>query len=118
MKPDTLNIEIPAGATYKQSLLWKDSNGALVNLTGYAARMMVKRTVTSSAIISISNVSNSQGVITLGGAAGTIDITVNAAHTTTLTAGKYLWAIELESGGGEVTRLLDGEAVVTAEVVK
>jgi hypothetical protein len=55
--------------------------------------------------------------ITLGGAAGTIAIAVSATATAALTAPfSGVYDLELVSGGGEVTRLLEGTATVSPEV--
>jgi hypothetical protein len=56
--------------------------------------------------------------ITLGGVAGTIVINITAAQTTALTAGNYVYDLELTSGGGVVTRILEGSFVVTPEVTQ
>lgn len=54
--------------------------------------------------------------ITLGGAAGTIVITIDADYTSKLTSGSYVYDLELTSSTGTVTRLLEGQFVVTPEV--
>lgn len=56
--------------------------------------------------------------ITLGGSAGTIVINITAAQTTALTAGNYVYDLELTSGGGFVTRILEGKFVITPEVTQ
>ena len=37
------DITIEQGATFRLSLVWKDSSNVPVNLTGYTARMQVRR---------------------------------------------------------------------------
>jgi hypothetical protein len=56
--------------------------------------------------------------ITLGGTAGTVVINITAAQTTALTAGSYVYDLELTSGGGVVTRILEGKFVITPEVTQ
>ncbi len=108
------DLEIKQGATLSLTATWKDSNGAAVNLTGYTARAQVRETyAASSAIISLTDTAG----ITLGGSAGTITLTVSATATAALTAPwAGVWDLELVSGGGVVTRLLEGAATVTPEV--
>jgi len=93
---------------------WKDSAGTAVNLTGYTARLQVRATYdSSSTILSLTSAAG----ITLGGAAGTIAITASATTTAALTAPfSGVYDLELVSGGGEVTRLLEGTATVSPEV--
>lgn len=109
------NIYVEQGATFNQTMTWK-INSNLVNLTGYTARMKVRtdgRTRMPSRII-ISSLTSSSG-ITLGGTAGTIQLTLSATETAALPSGKYSYDLELESSGGVVTRLLQGTLTVSPE---
>lgn len=110
------DLEIKQGATLSLTATWKDSTGTAVNLTGYTARMQVRATYdSSSTILSLTSGSG----ITLGGSAGTIAITASATTTAALSAPwSGVWDLELVSGGGEVTRLLEGAATVSPEVTR
>jgi hypothetical protein len=113
------NITCQQGATLQRQLTWTDSARDAYNLTGYTARMQVRDNVSSNTIvIALSTTAGSGGTITLGGIAGTVDLLIPAANTTTLTAGQYVYDLELVSGGGVVTRLLEGNFKVTAEVTR
>ena len=110
------DLEIKQGATLSLTATWKDSTGTAVNLTGYTARMQVRATYDSAS--TILSLTSSSG-ITLGGSAGTIAITASATTTAALTAPwSGVWDLELVSGGGEVTRLLEGAATVSPEVTR
>jgi hypothetical protein len=54
--------------------------------------------------------------ITLIGAAGNIVLAIDASYTSKLASGSYVYDLELTSGSGNVTRLLEGQFVVTPEV--
>jgi hypothetical protein len=56
--------------------------------------------------------------IALGGAAGTVAINVAANVTANLVPGLYVYDLEVVSGGGEVTRLVEGNFNVKAEVTR
>lgn len=113
------NITCQQGATFQRQLTWTDPARDAYNLTGYTARMQVRDNVSSNTIvIALSTTAGSGGTITLGGTAGTVDLLIPAANTTTLTAGQYVYDLELVSGGGVVTRLLEGNFKVTAEVTR
>lgn len=116
MPAATNNLVIEQGATFPYQITWKSGDpAAAVNLTGYSARMQVRATAASpDTILSLTNGSG----ITLGGAAGTIDILVSATATAALTPGKYVYDLELVSGGGQVTRLMAGTVTVTVEVTR
>ena len=96
-------------------MTWKISD-VVVNLTGYTARLKARSTVGSRTIPTMSLVSGTGGNISLGGAAGTITISLSATQTAALNPGKYTYDLELQSSGGVVTRLLKGNLTVVAEV--
>lgn len=113
--PGTLNLTLPQGATWDVSLTWNDSDGLPVNLSGYTAAMQVRESYTDA--VTVVSLTAGSG-ITLGGTAGTIGITVGAATTAGVAAGNYVYDLELVSGGGVVTRLVQGSVVVTPEVTR
>lgn len=112
------NIVIEKGATFKMSLLWKDQNNAPVDLTGYTARMQVRKTISSdTALLSLTT---ENGDIVLGGTAGTILIEVSDADTSAIpdNVKSGVYDLEMESASGIVTRLIEGEADIRPEVTR
>ena len=109
-----LDITIEQGADWKLELIWETGNPAsLVNLTGYSARFQVAtRHSASTPLIERTQAAG----IALGGAAGTIVITLNEIQTAALPAQKAVWDLVLRSLSGEDTRLLEGVALITPEV--
>lgn len=59
--------------------------------------------------------STANGRIVLGGVAGRVTVTVDAATTGAITAGRYSYDLVLDSGS-VVTRILEGKFVVTGAV--
>lgn len=110
------DITIEQGATFSMTVTWKTGTPAVpVDITGYTARMQVRRKHTSTA----TELSLTSGAgITLGGVLGTIDIVATAAQTAAMDAVPCVYDLELVSGAGAVTRLLEGEANVTPEVTR
>lgn len=114
---NSYNLEINQGATLALVATWKDSAGTAVNLTGYTARLNVRETYSSASAILTLTTEN--GGITLGGSAGTITLSASATTTAALTAPfSGVYDLELVSGGGVVTRLLEGVATVSPEVTR
>ncbi len=113
---NNFDITINQGETFQLTLTWKDAAGVVINNTGYTAAMQVRETYSSSStVVSLTNGSG----ITLGGAAGTVAIVISAATTAALTAPfSGVYDLELVSGGGVVTRILQGAAIVTPEVTR
>lgn len=103
------------GATFSRQVLWKDSLGVPINLTGFTGRMQLRKSYNS--LTYIISLTTENGGITLGGVLGTIDILMTASQTAAITAGNYLYDLELVNGS-TVYRLLSGSIEVTAEVTK
>lgn len=108
------NFTIEQGATFNLLMTWRIDNVA-VNLTGYTARLQARIDVDETdTILSLTTGAG----ITLGGAAGTITLDQSAAQTAVLPKGEYVYDLELQSSGGVVTRLLQGELNISAEVTR
>ena len=104
------------GATFSRAITWQDSQAVPVNLTGYTARMQVRDEVDSASAALSLTTENSR--ISLGGTAGTITLLVSAADTAAVAAGEYVYDLELVSGAGTVTRLIQGCFTVDGEVTR
>ena len=110
------DIFIEQGATFRMNLVWKDSNEVPVNLTGYTARMQIRRTYNNpSTLLSLST---ANGAIALGGSAGTITIVGAATMTDDMASRLGVYDLELQSADGTVTRLLEGKVTISPEVTR
>jgi len=114
MSENIYNFTINQGETFSKLITWRDSAGDLINLTGYTARMDLRRKPTDAASLLSLTTANSR--ITLGGAAGTITLLVSAADTALL-SGTYVYDLELVNGS-VVKRLLQGQIEIDLEVTK
>ena len=93
------------------------SPAALVNLTGYTARMQIREELASAAVLL--SLTTENGGITLGGALGTIDLFISAADTTAITWEGGVYDLELVAPSTDVTRLIDESSVtVSFEVTR
>ena len=111
------NLTIEQGVTLNRVLTWTDSNDALVDLTNYTARAQVRDSKSGST--KIVDLTTENGGISLGGAAGTITLTMTDTATAALSAltdGR--WDLELISSGGTVTRLVEGKCTISLEVTR
>jgi tRNA threonylcarbamoyladenosine modification (KEOPS) complex Pcc1 subunit len=115
MTPGSLDFLMPKGSTFSRTLTWKIS-GSPVNLTDYTARMMARTSHISGTVVL--DMTTSNGKITLGGTAGTITLSLSAADTAAITASSLSYDLELVSVGGVVTRLVEGQIVLTPEVTR
>ena len=115
MAAGTLNFTIEQGATFNLLLTW-EIDSVPVNITNWTARLQARVDVEDSEVIL--SLTTSNGGITLGGAAGTISLDQTATQTTLLPAGTYVYDLELISAVGAVTRVVQGELNISAEVTR
>lgn len=111
MAAGTYNFTFEQGATFSRQLTVQD-NGAAMNLTGYSARMQLRSSVESTTValtVTCSITSPSDGIVTVSN---------TAAETMSVDAGIYVYDLEIESGSGVVTRLMQGTATITANVTR
>jgi len=105
------NIVCDQATTFNLQFTIQTGN-TLWNLTGYSATMTIRPFVGSNTTTLV--LTNGNG-ITLGGVAGTVNITISAAVTADFEPTRYSYDFVLNSGT-VVTRLLEGKFVVTAGV--
>ena len=120
MPATTYDIIIEQGATFALHLRYRTSAGALIDLTGYTARMQVRESFDSSTAM-LSFTSAPGGGITLGGALGTIDIEATDEATAAIAVRQQVWAvydIELVPPDGRAIRLMQGQAEIRPEVTR
>lgn len=115
MAQTTYDISADQGTDYAVTFTYRDSNNALVNLTGATARMQVRRFVESTnPFLTMTNDSG----ITLGGAAGTIALLISAASLSAIPAGTYKYDIEIVTSGSVVVKLIAGSFILNGEVTR
>jgi hypothetical protein len=107
----TYNILADQGATFSRVLTWNTSAGTPVNLNGYTAKMQVRTVDNNTLGIELSTIN---GRIALGGAAGTITLTV-AATDMGFEAGAHVYDLEM-TVGTTTTRLVQGSFELRPEV--
>lgn len=115
MTAGTYLITAEQGATFTRVLTWKDSANVPINLAGYTARMQV-RTDYFAAVAALTLTTENSKIV-LGGSLGTITLTVSATDMAAVSAGDYVYDLELINGTN-VTRLVQGTFTVNAEVTR
>ena len=111
MAAGTYNFIVEQGATFNRILTVKENNSAM-NLTGYSVASKMRSTHDSSTVVGTfkCTISNASG--------GIITMTMTPAVTGAIEEGIYVYDLEITSGTGTVTRLLQGEVTVNPEVTR
>ena len=85
------------------------------NLTGYTAALQLRSLPTDpTAVLSLTSASG----ITITAVSGKVAVHATAAQTAGIDEGVYFYDCEITSSGGIVTRLVQGQVVVSPEVTR
>ena len=105
-----VNILIDQGTDFTTSVSLTDNNGAQLDLTGITAASQKRKTHSSS---------NSTSFTTaLANNTGTLTLSLNNSVTSSLSAGRYVYDVELTDSSSVVSRILEGIVTVTPEVTR
>lgn len=104
------NLVIDQGSTFSAELNLTDENGDVLSLSGYTANSQIRKwyTSTNAAATFATSINVESGQITL---------TLTANQTGSLSAGRYVYDVEL-TVGSEVSRIVEGIVTVTPQVTR
>jgi hypothetical protein len=115
-RPAKLKLTIYQGATFRKRLMWVTASGTPIDLTGCTARMQAREDYASP--LPLLELTTENGGITLGGAAGTIDLLSSDEDTAAMAWSGGVFDIEIAHPNGDVTRLAQGGISVSPEVTR
>jgi hypothetical protein len=105
------NLSIDQGATFTSDITVKDINGNVFDLTGYTAVAKLAKGYSSTRTRTTMSTTFATDRTT-----GVLTISLTANQTTALDAERYVYDVEITSGAGSVTRVLEGIITVRPEV--
>jgi len=115
------DFSIEQGTSFRLSLTYKDSNGNVIDLTGYCARLILKIGGNEYKTFSTLNVDYTEYKFVIDAAQGTLTLLIPANITNTYSFSSAKYDLELQSpqdlyvGGGKYTiRVLYG----TVSIIK
>ena len=111
MSAGTYNFIIDQGATFTRQLTVKENN-SVMDLTGYSVASKMRSTHDSSTVVGTftCTISNASG--------GIITVSMSSSITAAIEEAIYVYDLEITSGAGIVTRLLQGQITVNPEVTR
>jgi hypothetical protein len=108
------DLEIKAGKDYALKLIYKDSDGIVIDITGASARMMVRRSMYATVDIT--------KTATIDGPLGEIVFDFVPADTTSLLSNineeNYVYDVELSLADTRKFIILTGELVIKQSVTR
>lgn len=115
MTATNYNTTIDQGADWYITFVYQDSTGTPINITGYTAALQLRSE--PSDLTSALSLTSGSG-ITITGSTGTLAVHATAVQTGAIVAGYYYYDLEITSGTAIVTRLVQGQIQVTAQVTR
>lgn len=103
------NLVVDQGTDFSSFVTLEDTSGAIVDLTGYTAAGMIRRTY-------LSTTSTSFTTSIPDPTSGEIKIQLDANTTGALKSGRYVYDLEITSSGGAVSRVVEGQLEVNPGV--
>lgn len=103
-----INITLDQGTTFNTSFVIVDEGDAPVDFTGYTANSQMRKSYSSSASFPFTVSLSNTGVVVLS---------MSANVTNTVTAGRYVYDVEVENGGVR-SRIVEGIVTVTPQVTR
>lgn len=108
------DIQIEKGTTFKYTLTYTDSTNTPINLTGYTAKMQIRKQYISAEFLT--ELTTANGKITINGTQGKILLNIPAQETDDFMWTDGVYDLVIISSSGEVTRLLEGGVSVSQNV--
>lgn len=118
MASSVYNFEMNQGSDYTIPLRLQDSTGTAINLSGYSARMQLRRTAGACAAIDELSSDGDDARILIEAEEGRLKLRFPNAVTEKYPAASLVYDVEIKSPSGDITRILQGAITVSAEVTR
>lgn len=111
------NTIMDQGSTWLLQVVYQDPNGDPIDLTGFSGEMQL-RSQAQDAQPALT-LSTANGDITIDGPNGVINVAATSAQTEAVDEGPYYYDLEVRDiASDEVSRIIQGQIVVSAEVTR
>lgn len=104
-----VNVVMDQGATFTTSYTILDVNDQPIDFSTYTANSQMRKTYTSANAYTFTVNLYSNGVVALS---------MNAANTNAIVAGRYVYDVEVEDLNGNRSRIVEGIVTVTPGVTR
>jgi len=110
-------LTLTQGETYVQTIEYTASDGVTpIDLTNYTALMQIRPKINSPTLIS--ELSTTNGKISINGPLGTITLTLTATETQAFTFDMASYTLNITDNAGVATRILEGNYINCKSVIK
>jgi hypothetical protein len=105
------NLFIDQGTDFEIVVDVSDATGETLNLTGYTSAGQIRKTYGSSTKVDFTTGHGTP-------ADGKVTMSLTDTQTAALTAGRYVYDMNITSSGGKITRVVEGQAIITPGVTR
>jgi D-Tyr-tRNAtyr deacylase len=105
------NLYIDQGTDFSITVDVTDSAGDILELSDYTAAAQIRKTYSSSSV-------SATFATSIAELAGQVTISLTDTQTAALEAGRYVYDLNITSSAGLVTRVIEGQAIVTPGVTR
>ena len=106
------NLFIDQGTDFTVTVDVSDATGGVLDLTGYSTAAQIRKTYGSSS--AAASFTTNHGTPS----AGKITMTLTDTQTSALASGRYVYDMNITSGAGVKTRVVEGQAILTPGVTR
>ncbi len=103
-----VNLVVDQGTHFTTNVTLTNDDGTAFDLTDYSAASQIKKHYTSSNATNVT--------VTLGGNTGVMTLTMNNYTTSTFSAGRYVYDVELTDPDGVISRIVEGIVTISPQV--
>lgn len=104
------NLFIDQGASFSTTVSITDTNGDVIDLTGYEGAAQMRKSYTSSTAYDFS--------VSVANTLGTVTLSMSANATANIAGGRYLYDVELTDTSGIVSRVFEGIVTVNPNITR
>lgn len=104
-----VNIVMDQGTTFSVTYEFTDDNGDPINFSTYTGVAQMRKSYSTSTYYAF----------TVGlGNTGVVSLSMDAANTSSITAGRYVYDLEVTDTNSVISRLVEGIVTVTPQVTR
>ncbi len=104
------NLLVDQGSTFVTTLNLTDADDNALDLSSYTGSAQLRKHYTSS--------NSTSFTVSLGGTTGVVTLSLTANATANLTAGRYMYDVEIADASSSVTRVVEGIVTVTPNITR
>jgi ribosomal protein S1 len=105
-------LTVDQGSTFESTIDLVTDDGAVINVAGYVFTGQIRKSYYST------NPTANLTLTIVNAANGNVKVSISAANTANIKAGRYLYDIKMRDTSNTVTRLVEGVITITPQVTR